>query len=202
MSALFIAFLGAAALLTVTPGLDTAFVLRTAAVEGRLRAAFGAAGILLGCLAWAAAVAIGVGALITASELAYTILKWLGAAYLCWLGVSLIRRSHTFDIERSRTRGDPFVRGLVTNLLNPKVGVFYVSFLPQFVPDGAQVGPYLMFLALIHAVMGAFWFTLLIAMTQRAAAILRRKSVVQSIDRATGGIFVAFAAALALEPKS
>lgn len=202
MSPLFIAFLGAAALLTVTPGLDTAFVLRTAAVEGRLRAAYGAAGILIGCLAWATAVAIGVGALITASELAYMVLKWLGAAYLCWLGVNLIRRSHTFDIGESRPHGDPFLRGLVTNLLNPKVGVFYMSFLPQFVPDGAQAGPYLMFLALIHAMMGAFWFAFLIVMTQRAAAILRRKSVVQSIDRVTGGLFIAFAAALALESKT
>src|SRR5687768_2184900 len=90
-----IAFAAAAALLTVTPGLDTALVLRTAAVEGRHRAFAAAVGIGLGCLAWGGLVAVGLGALLAASELAYRILKWAGAAYLLWLGLQLILSKRT-----------------------------------------------------------------------------------------------------------
>ncbi|HEX8262404.1 MAG TPA: LysE family transporter, partial [Allosphingosinicella sp.] len=82
-----IAFTLAAALLTVTPGLDTALVLRTAAAEGARRALAAALGICLGCLAWGVLVAVGLGVLLQASELAYAVLKWIGAAYLLYLGV-------------------------------------------------------------------------------------------------------------------
>src|SRR5919107_5234534 len=85
-----IAFTIAAALLTVTPGLDTALVLRTAAAEGSRRALAAALGICLGCLAWGAVVAVGLGVLIQASELAYLALKWIGAAYLLYLGLRLM----------------------------------------------------------------------------------------------------------------
>src|SRR5947209_15042094 len=84
------AFTAAAALLTVTPGLDTALVLRTAAVEGARRAMLAALGICLGCLAWGAVVALGLGMLLKASLLAYTILKYAGAAYLTWLAIQLL----------------------------------------------------------------------------------------------------------------
>src|SRR4051812_14473301 len=84
------AFTAAAALLTVTPGLDTALVLRTAAVEGPRRALLAGLGICLGCLAWGAVVAMGLGILLQASHLAYRVLKWAGAAYLLWLGVQLL----------------------------------------------------------------------------------------------------------------
>src|SRR5580692_11075314 len=85
-----LAFLVAAGLLTLTPGLDTAMVLRAATVEGRRPAAMAAAGIGLGCLVWGASVALGLGALLTASTLAFTVLKWAGAGYLLYLGARLI----------------------------------------------------------------------------------------------------------------
>ncbi|MGZ8306137.1 MAG: LysE family translocator, partial [Allosphingosinicella sp.] len=94
-----IAFALAAALLTITPGLDTALVLRTAAAEGARRAFAAALGICLGCLAWGALVAVGLGMLLQASELAYRVLKWIGAAYLLYLGVRMIfaRRGEAGD---------------------------------------------------------------------------------------------------------
>lgn len=201
MSPLFIAFLAAAALLTVAPGLDTAFVLRTAAVEGWRSALLGALGILIGCLLWAAAVAVGVGAVIAASEAAYAALRWAGAAYLLYLGVKLILTKRRLDLEKTAPADHAFSRGLLTNLLNPKVGVFYVSFLPQFVPEGAVVGPYVMFLALVHAAMGAIWFLALIAMTQPLTRFLKRAPVIRAIDRLTGGLFIGFAALLAFEQR-
>lgn len=87
-----LAFSFAALLLTLTPGLDTALVLRTATVEGRKQAVHAALGISTGCLVWGAAVAFGLGALIAVSELAYDILKYCGALYLSWLGINMLLR--------------------------------------------------------------------------------------------------------------
>ncbi len=199
-----IAFLAAAGLLTLTPGLDTAMVLRAATVEGRRPAAFAAIGIGLGCLVWGASVALGLGALLTASPIAFTFLKWSGAAYLIYLGAGLIlkpRRSVALDAGPApRDRGplDALRRGLLTNLLNPKVGVFYVSFLPQFTPPGMAMAPYVFMLACIHVVMGLIWSGALIAATAPIGRYLARPGVVTVLDRLTGCVFVAFGARLAL----
>ena len=202
-----LAFSVAAGLLTITPGLDTALVLRTAAVEGARRAAFAAVGIVAGCLAWGAAVALGLGVLLAASSLAFNILKWAGAAYLVWLGIGLILKPReTFDLSASAgstTGGDIawLRRGLLTNLLNPKVGVFYVSFLPQFLPAGAPAGPFIFLLAALHGLMGLIWFAALIAATRPIAGVLQRAAVVRWLDRLTGGVFLAFGVRLALERR-
>ncbi|HEY9234250.1 MAG TPA: LysE family translocator [Phenylobacterium sp.] len=197
-------FTAAAAVLTVLPGLDTALVLRTAAIEGPRRAALAGLGIVIGCLVWGSAVAVGLGALLTASQAAFTVLKWTGAAYLLWLGIGLLRRPRrTFDpgAEVAGLTGGEFDwmrRGLITNLLNPKIGVFYISFLPQFMAQGVPAGPFLVLLAAIHGLLGAAWFAALIIATQPLAKALRRPGVVAWLDRVTGGVFIAFAARLAL----
>ncbi|VTN09094.1 Homoserine/homoserine lactone efflux protein [Raoultella terrigena] len=87
---------------------------------------------------WGALVALGLGALLAASELAYSLLKWCGAAWLCWLGLQLILRPRrAFDAGTAAPAGGNwFLRGMLGNVLNPKMGVFYVSFLPQFIPSG------------------------------------------------------------------
>jgi threonine/homoserine/homoserine lactone efflux protein len=198
------AFSVAAGLLTITPGLDTTLVLRTAAVEGSPNAARAALGILAGCLAWGAAVALGLGALLAASELAFTVLKWAGALYLLWLGLNLLLKPRSeFNIEAnpaaSSTRTNNWLRrGFFSNLLNPKVGVFYVSFLPQFVPDAVAPGPFIFLLAVLHALMGIAWFAALIMVTRPIAHALKRPGVVRRLDRLTGLIFVAFGVKLAL----
>lgn len=195
-----IAFALAAALLTVTPGLDTALVLRTAAAEGARRGFAASLGICLGCLAWGALVAVGLGVLLEASELAYLALKWIGASYLLYLGIRLIfaRRS---EIEAQELSGKAnwFLRGLLTNLLNPKVGAFYVSFLPQFIPTGADVPSTILLLAAIHAALGLAWFTLLIGATRPLARALRNPALVRSLDRATGAVLIFFGLRLALD---
>lgn len=122
---LMLAFIAAASLLTVTPGVDTAIVLRTATLEGRRQAVLAAAGICLGCLAWGVAVSLGLGALLQASELAYTLVKFAGAAYLIWLGSHLLFKPRaSFDAGTleapSAASGQAFWRGLLTNLLNPE----------------------------------------------------------------------------------
>ena len=200
------AYVVAAGLLTLTPGLDTALILRTAAVEGPRRAAFAAMGINIGCLIWGALVALGLGALLAASTLAFTVLKWVGAAYLVWLGLSLILKPRErFEVSAGVTStGSELAwmrRGLLTNVLNPKVGVFYVSFLPQFLPDGVQAGPFIFLLAVIHVVLGSMWSTVLIMGTRPIAGVLQRAAVVRWLDRLTGGVFLAFGVRLALERR-
>ncbi len=203
-----LAFTLAATLLTLTPGLDTALVLRTAAVEGPKRAMFAALGIMAGCLAWGAAVALGLGALLQASTLAFTVLKWVGAAYLAWLGIGLILkprdRFEVGDPASAAAAGEDLAwmrRGFLTNLLNPKVGVFYVSFLPQFLAKGVAPGPFMFALACIHVALSVLWFAMLIAATRPIAGALKRASVVRWLDRLTGGVFLGFGLKLALERR-
>ena len=202
-----IAFGIAAGLLTITPGLDTALILRTAAAEGWRRALAVSVGIGLGCLVWGAAAAFGAGALLVASHAAYTILKWAGAAYLVWLGVNLLRKPRErFDagageVPPSGGLGAALAKGLWNNLLNPKVGVFYVSFLPQFIPTGANPAAFGLLLAAIHVVMGLAWAGGLILATAPIAKALRKPGVVRWLDRVTGGVFVAFGVRIALERR-
>ena len=199
-----VTFCLAAGLLTIAPGLDTALVLRTAAAEGPRRGLLAGLGVALGCITWGAAVALGLGALLAASQIAFSVLKWAGAVYLVWLGLNLLFKPRSrFDLElaaraSSRGGGSWLGRGYLTNLLNPKVGVFYVSFLPQFLPAYVPAGPFIFLLTVLHALMGVVWFTLLIVATRPIARALKRPSVVRRLDRLTGLVFLGFGVKLAL----
>lgn len=222
-----LAFSAAAALLTITPGLDTALVLRTAAVEGGRQAMLAGAGVVTGVLAWGLFAALGLGALLTLCETAYTVLRLVGAAYVCWLGLGLIKESVTgggaavarasaVDDGDAAVRGarpgearSPrrlarrgwFWRGLATNLLNPKVGIFYVGFLPQFIPSAAPVVPFAVGLAALHAVMGLVWFAALAWAAHPLGRWLRRAGTVRALDALTGAVLVGFALALAVDRR-
>jgi threonine/homoserine/homoserine lactone efflux protein len=197
-------------LLTITPGLDTALVLRTAAVEGGKRAMLAGIGIGLGCLFWGAAASFGLNALLEVSGFAYNVLRIGGAIYLGYLGIKLFIRAYTcISLDRAAEpvfrpdKGEQsslwLKRGLLTNLLNPKVGVFYLSFLPQFIPPGVQVWSFSMLLALIHATEGVLWFLLLTSATGLLSRWLRKRRVVMALDSTMGAIFLGFGLKLALE---
>jgi threonine/homoserine/homoserine lactone efflux protein len=196
-----IAFALFAAIVTITPGLDTMLVVRTATVHGRGPAFAAAAGIMLGCLCWAVASALGITALVTASRVGYEALRWAGAGYLCYLGVrALFRRPSTVESEAHTPRaGSAFRVGLTTNLLNPKVGAFYLSALPQFLPHG--VAPLLAStaLAMVHNVEGLIWFAALVLLVGRAARVLSRPVVKRRLEQAAGLVFIGFGIRLALE---
>ncbi|NYH12266.1 LysE family translocator [Pseudomonas moraviensis] len=199
-----LAFTFAATLLTLTPGLDTALVLRTATVEGKQQALRAALGINAGCLLWGAAVAFGLGALIAVSELAYNLLKYCGAAYLAWLGLNMLLRPRR-SLAAAEADGKPganwFFKGMLGNVLNPKIGIFYVSFLPQFIPQGQPLVPWTFGLVSIHVVLGLIWSLVLIGATQPLSSFLRREKVIRWMDRTTGMIFVLFAARLAFSKR-
>lgn len=203
-----LAFTAAAGLLTITPGLDTALVLRTAAVEGPKRAMLAACGICLGCLTWGVAAALGIGALLAVSHVAYQILRVAGACYLIYLGIGMLFRSRRnipiFDRDlQSKSGNHPawFVRGFMTNLLNPKVGVFYLTFLPQFVPAGAPVVSFSMLLATIHACEGIVWFWTMIHATRLFSAWFQRPRVTRSIEGVTGAVLTGFGLELLFERR-
>ncbi len=193
----------AAALLTITPGLDTALVLRTAISEGRRTAWLAGIGICGGVLIWGLLVALGLGALLAASETAYTVLRIGGALWLLWLGIQLLRGRSGAQDETDERRGAGsgwqwLWRGVLTNLLNPKVGLFYVTFLPQFIAPGEDVFTLSVLMALIHALMGVLWFGLLTMVAARAGACLRSSRLQRLLDRLLGLAFVGFGLRLAL----
>lgn len=207
MTASVLSFLLAITVLTLTPGFDTALILRSAAAQGWRRASPTALGVATGCLLWGIAVGLGLGALLLASEMAYNLLKWMGAAYLLYLGSKLLWRPRT---QRALLPTEPptqqthlacFVRGLLGNLLNPKVGVFYVTFLPQFIPQGGSVPIWCSLMALTHMVIGLMWSSVLIGSSHYFAAQLKRPRVLTVMDRLTGCVFIGFAAKLALSRR-
>jgi threonine/homoserine/homoserine lactone efflux protein len=187
----------AAGLLTLTPGLDTALVLRTAAVRLAL------AGICMGLLIWGTATALGLTALMAVSAVAYFALRIAGAVYLIYLGIQMWRRKHTFQVGAGQKRGvhSWLLRGLLTNLLNPKVGVFYVTLMPQFIPRGGSIIGYSLLYACIHVVEGVAWLTALTVAVTPLRAWLTRRSVVRALDCGTGTVLIGCGVALAVEGR-
>jgi threonine/homoserine/homoserine lactone efflux protein len=202
-----------AGLLTIVPGLDTSLVLRSAATHGRAHAFATALGINTGALAWGAAAACGATALLTVSQTAYTALRVAGAAYLLWMGIGMLRAlrrepavpSLRPEPQAVRLSGS-YRRGLTTNLLNPKIGVFYTAVLPQFIPADTPHLVMGLLLALVHDIEGMAWFTLLILCTERLGALLRRfrldrRAAQRSMDAVTGTVLIGFGLDLALSER-
>ncbi|MGY3095617.1 LysE family translocator [Pantoea agglomerans] len=206
MTTTLFSFLFAITILTLTPGFDTALVLRSAVAQGAKRASVTALGITLGCLVWGVAVGFGLGALLLASEMAYNLLKWLGAAWLLYLGLKLLLKPRQAAIDSQQPALQQgylacFSRGLLGNLLNPKVGIFYVSFLPQFIPAGASVALWCSLMALAHMLLGLIWNAVLIGGSHYFAGHLRKPRVLKVMDRLAGCVFIGFAAKLALSRR-
>jgi threonine/homoserine/homoserine lactone efflux protein len=203
-----LAFIAAGIVLIVTPGPDTALVLRTAAVEGPRRGAYTSAGICTGLLLWGLAAALGISAVLAASHTAYTVLRVIGAAWLIWLGLNIFfrrpRRTSAGGIAvHVEDGGDPawFWPGLLSNVTNPKVGIFFITFLPQFVPAGVAVAPWIALLVLIHVALSVVWLGLLIVATRSVGRLLQRPAVSRTLDRITGAVLIGAGLRLAAEGR-
>ncbi|MBC6460125.1 LysE family translocator [Actinomadura sp. HBU206391] len=194
-------------LLTLTPGLDTALILRTAALGRRKRAWGVVLGIQTGTLLWGALTSLGVTALLTASHVAYEVLRWAGAAYLLWMGARMFidtwrgRSAAGADEAEALTGTDKALagwrQGMLTNLLNPKVGVFYVAVLPQFIPAGAPHLGMGLLLTGVHILLGLTWSALLIVFARVLRGWLQRPQARRVLDRITGTVIVGFGLRLA-----
>jgi threonine/homoserine/homoserine lactone efflux protein len=199
-----LSFVAAAAVLVVLPGPDSLLMLRSVVLNGRRGAVRTAAGILSGLSLWAVAAALGLSALIRASHTGYLALRLVGAAYLVTLGVQALRQRHDAPALASLRRGrgvlgTGYFAGLATDLLNPKVGVFFVTFLPAFVPRGQPVGSTSMMLGVIFVLETAIYFVALITMVDRITRWMGNSRIRRRLDRCSAVVLIGFGARLALE---
>ena len=184
-------------LLNVTPGPDTAYIIGRSIQFGWRGGAAAAIGICCGCLVHVFGAAIGLSALLMASSTAFALLKWAGAAYLFFAGIQmLLSRSHPLaeaTVDSNETSlARVFWQGALTNVLNPKVALFFLAFLPQFVAaESAHKTLAFLALGLIFIFNGALWCLAVAAFAARAARRIRQSAGVMAwINRALGGLFV------------
>jgi threonine/homoserine/homoserine lactone efflux protein len=197
-------FLGIVALLTITPGADMAMVARSAIAGGRRDAFATTLGIAAGCMVWAVASALGIAAVLAASQTAYDALRLAGAAYLVWLGVQSLLAAWRGAEPPPRTaarRPAPFRQGLMTNLLNPKIAVFNSTFLPPFIDPGDSVLLVSMALAGVHIALGIAWLSLYAWLLDRAVTAFRGSRVRRTLDALTGTVLVGLGLRLAAEHR-
>jgi threonine/homoserine/homoserine lactone efflux protein len=193
-------FTVAATLIVLLPGPDTLVVVRNLVRGGRGTAVRTVLGVLTGGLCWVVAAALGLSAVLRASHDAYLALRIAGAIYLIWLGVNSLRARGSRDRPARRgLLGQGFSAGLATDLLNPKVGVFFVTFLPGFVPAGYSIGWLSLALGGIFLLLTALYFAALIAAAAQVSGWLATGSIRRRLDRATGLVLVGFGLRLALE---
>lgn len=188
-------------LLTVAPGPDVAVVTR-AALGGRVAARRAAVGITTGLLLWGALTVGGLAALLAASATAYSIVKYGCGAYLLWLGIATLWRTRhraTDDAPGAPPRAglgggmaNPFRTGFMSNILNPKIAVFYTGLLPQLVPDGVAHTPGLVALVAFHVAITLGWLLLYGVIVRRTADRLQRPSAQRIMERITGVVLVGF----------
>lgn len=204
-----LAFSGVAAILTITPGIDMALVTR-AVLAGGQRVAFPTTlGILSGLAIWGAASAVGVSALLATSATAFGVLKLAGAAYLVYLGIQTLRRARsgaTSEVAATprtseASAGAAFRQGLLSNLLNPKIAVFYATLLPQFVVAGDPVLTKSLLLTGIHVAMGLVWLTGYAWVVTRAGDLLRGPRARRALEAVTGSVLVGLGVGLALDRR-
>lgn len=201
---LYLLFLTAALLLTLAPGPDTMFVLGVSLSNGTRGGLLASAGIMTGLLVHLAFVVVGVSAVIAASPLAFEVLRWVGAAYLLCIGVPLLLRAWRARNHVSTSAPPASTRlywqGLVTDVLNPKVAIFYVAFLPQFVsPELGHPTLQLLLLGLTHWAMGLLYLGAVALASGAVAGWLRRSPGIRRVlDTVAGLVFVGLALRLAL----
>jgi threonine/homoserine/homoserine lactone efflux protein len=195
-----LAFFAVATVVIVTPGQDTALTIRNTLLGGRAAGSRTAAGVAAGQTLWALAASLGLAALLAASEPVFLGLRLAGAAYLVWLGLQALWaavRRETANAAVAR-RGSPFRQGLLSNLGNAKMAVFFTSLLPQF--GGASFGA-LLALGLLFATMTLVWLTAYAIAVARGGRLLRRAGARRALDALTGTALTAFGLRLALERR-
>ncbi|MBO8201662.1 LysE family translocator [Streptomyces smyrnaeus] len=204
----FVAFFGAAFVIAMVPGPSTVVIVRRAVVDGRRTGMATVLGNECGVLLWGLAAAFGLSALLLASQIAYDVIRITGAAVLVWMGARALwrvrRRAPEPVGEPARTapvsQRRALWQGLVTNFANPKAGLFAVSFLPQFVPEGAPVLPMLLAFSVIWAVVDLIWYLPLVWLAGRVSGVLRRQSVRRRMEQISGTVLVGLGVRLAVEP--
>ena len=209
---LFFAFIGVSLIVIVTPGPDTAITIRNTLFGGRSGGICTALGIASGLTIWAVATSAGIVALLVASEPLFLSVKYAGAAYLVLLGIQALREAlwgvgetkGQTSAEGSARRLTPlaaFRQGLISDLGNPKIAVFFASLLPQFVPSGAATFSALLLLGVVFAAITFVWLTLYAIVIARAGDFLRRPSARRVIEGVTGTLLIGLGIRIAAEQR-
>jgi RhtB (resistance to homoserine/threonine) family protein len=205
-------FIGLVAVLTVTPGADTALVTRNTLSHGRTAALCTTLGISLGCAVHATLSGLGLSAILSQSAALFEAVKFVGAGYLLFLGVrSLLGVGHgplpvagaapAPAVAREGAWRGAFLQGLLTNVLNPKVALFYLTFLPQFMNPGDPVVLKSLALAGIHILLGLVWLSTYAYFISRLSDLLLRPAVRRRFERVTGGLLILLGLRLAWERR-
>ena len=205
MDTTLLAFAGISLLLAVTPGPDMAVVTKNALAHGRRGVILTTTGIALALAIWVTATAVGLSAILRSSSDLLFVLKIAGAAYLAYLGVRTLvdSRRRPDDLLAGAPPAAPahviFRQGFLSALSNPKLGVFFVTFLPQFVTPGQALLPRLLLLGLIFAVIGWTWMNVYGLFVTRIREVITAPRVRQWMERVTGVVLLGFGARLAVE---
>ncbi len=203
----YASFLGFAVLLVLMPGPDFVVVTRNVLASGRRRGAWAGVGVATSNAVQGSVAALGLGAVIVASQPVFEAIKWAGAAYLVVLGVQAMRSAVRGAYAQADTgAGEPsrgaawagWRQGLLSNITNPKVLVFYLAVLPQFLPAGAPIWQILP-LALSHALLSLAYLMLLVSGLHRVRGLLTRRRVRRGLEAVTGTVLLGFGASLVRE---
>ncbi|MGH6609468.1 MAG: LysE family translocator [Burkholderiaceae bacterium] len=200
-------FVLASLVLAATPGVDFLFTLTRTLQHGWRAGAAAALGISSGCVVHTVAAALGLAALLAASAFAFTAIKWLGAIYLLWLAWGMLRAAFNGTDEvvagahspvHAESLGRIFVQGFLTNVLNPKVALFFLALLPQFIATDAPNKPLaFLFLGAVFVVNGALFLLALVAIAQGARRFGANPRVRRLLNAIGGALFVILAVRLA-----
>ncbi len=201
----YLSFLGVAILLAVAPGPDTFFTLRASVAGGRRRGLWTTAGILTANVVQAGAVVTGLGAIIAHSQPVFLTIKWVGVAYLVYLGISAIIAALRYsdagwqNMQRSPVSAAKAARqGFLCNITNPKVLAFNLAILPQFVSENAGIAELALY-ALTLAVVGSLFLLAVVFCASTFRELISQASFRRGIDGSVGAVMLGFAGALALE---
>ena len=206
-SSVLFAFVPAAIAIVVAPGPDTIYTLTSSIGSGRLAGVAAATGTATGVLVHTAAAVVGLSALLRTSALAYTVVKYAGAAYLVYLGIQLFRNPGDFEIQEDRTGPDSspravYARAVAINVSNPKVAVFVLAFFPQFVPASANAPLQMSVLGIVYAALGLCYLSGVAMFASRARHLVTESSIfTKVIAYASGSVLVAFGLKLAIEER-
>jgi threonine/homoserine/homoserine lactone efflux protein len=204
-------FLAISVVVIVTPGQDTALTIRNTLFGGRRAGSFTAVGVAAGQLVWTVAASAGVTALVVASEPVFATIRLAGAGYLVYLGITTLWSAkrgtdrhgmapHGTEPAATCTSRRAFRQGLLSNLGNPKMVLFFSSLLPQFAPTGGPTFLGMLGLGLVFCAMTLGWLTAYAWLVARAGLVLRRPLIRRGLDAATGVILVGLGVRLAAEP--
>ena len=194
-----------AALLVMSPGPNGVLIAKTVPSSGRGAGLANVAGFVAAFYVHGALSILGISLILVQSATAFTIVKYLGAAYLCWIGLRALwdayhgglRAPKVAPAKRRRTLGKAFVEGFLTNALNPKVSMFYLAAFPQFIPTGAESALPAFFLVFLHSMLNAVWFVAMVLVFARLTRLAQGGGFQRAVKAVTGVVFIGFGVQLA-----